>query len=145
MYFVSITDLTKCEKNVFACNLKFFLAFVFTYFCRRQYSCRARQILPLKTNEKKHHQKQHTLRPKFSFQYYQSAQNQPKSHILFHKNTDYGRPERKLPSLHGRKFTPTPKFLGMAAAYFVYHIGPFFQISLIYAFIGCPQSVQATI
>ena len=53
MYFVSITDLTKCEKNVFACNLKFFLAFVFTYFCRRQYSCRARQILPLKTNKKK--------------------------------------------------------------------------------------------
>ena len=26
--------------------------------------------------------------------------------------TDYGRPERKQPSLHGRKFTPTPKFLG---------------------------------
>ena len=23
--------------------------------------------------------------------------------------TDYGRPERKQPSLHGRKFTPTPK------------------------------------
>ena len=23
--------------------------------------------------------------------------------------TDYGRPERKKPSLHGRKFTPTPK------------------------------------
>ena len=33
--------------------------------------------------------------------------------------TDYGRPERKKPSLHGRKFTPTPKFLGMAEAYFV--------------------------
>ena len=28
------------------------------------------------------------------------------------KSTDYGRPERKKPSLHGRKFTPTPKFLG---------------------------------
>ena len=52
--------------------------------------------------------------------------------------TDYGRPERKKPSLHGQKFTPTPKFLGMVAAYFVCHIGPFFQISLIYAFIGCP-------
>ena len=39
---------------------------------------------------------------------------------------DHGRPERK--------FTPTPKFLGMAAAYFVYHIGPIFQISLTYAF-----------
>ena len=52
--------------------------------------------------------------------------------------TDYGRPERKKPSLHGRKFTPTPKFLGTAEAYFVCHIGPIFQIYLIYAFIGCP-------
>ena len=43
-------------------------------------------------------------------------------------------------SLHytAEKFTPTPKFLGMAAAYFVCHIGPFFQISWICAFIGCP-------
>ena len=55
--------------------------------------------------------------------------------------TDCGRPERKKPSLHGRKFTPTPKFLGTAKAYFVCQIGPVFQISLIYAFIGCPQSV----
>ena len=52
--------------------------------------------------------------------------------------TDYGRPERKKPSLHGRKFNPNPKFLGTAEAYFVCHIGPSFQISLIYAFIGCP-------
>ena len=37
--------------------------------------------------------------------------------------TDYGRPERKEPSLHGRKFTPTPKFLVTAEAYSVYHIG----------------------
>ena len=51
------------------------------------------------------------------------------------KGTDYGRPERKQPSLHGRKFTSTPKD-------FVCHIGPIFQISLIYAFIGCPQSVK---
>ena len=57
------------------------------------------------------------------------------------RSTDYGRPESKQPSLHGRKFNSNPKFLGMAAAYFVCHIGPFFQISLIYAFIGCPQSV----
>ena len=35
--------------------------------------------------------------------------------------TDYGRPERKKPSLHGRKFTPTPKSLGTAKAYFVCH------------------------
>ena len=35
------------------------------------------------------------------------------------------------------KFTPTTKFLGTAKAYFVCHIGPNFQISLIYAFIGC--------
>ena len=58
--------------------------------------------------------------------------------VLF---ADYGRPERKKPSLHGRKFTPTPKFLGTAEAYFVSHFGPIFQISLIYAFIGCPYSV----
>jgi hypothetical protein len=45
---------------------------------------------------------------------------------------------RKSPSLHGRKSTPTPKFLGTAKAYFVCHISPNFQISLIYAFIGCP-------
>ena len=43
-------------------------------------------------------------------------------------STDYGRPERKQPSMHGRKFNPSPKFLGMAAAYFVCHIGPIFQI-----------------
>ena len=52
--------------------------------------------------------------------------------------TDYGHPERKWPSLHGRKFTPTPKFLGTAEPDFVCHIGLIFQISLIYAFIGCP-------
>ena len=57
-------------------------------------------------------------------------------------NTDYGRPVRKSPSLHGRKFTPTPKFLGTAKAYFVCHIGPNFQISLINAFIGRPYSVN---
>ena len=51
---------------------------------------------------------------------------------------DYGRPVRKSPSLHGRKSTRTPKFLGAAEAYFVCHIGPNFQIYLIYAFIGCP-------
>ena len=56
--------------------------------------------------------------------------------------TDYGRAERKQPSLHGRKFNPNPKFLAMAAAYFVCHIGPIFQISQIYTFIGCPQSVS---
>ena len=56
-------------------------------------------------------------------------------------STDYGRPERKQPSLHGQKFNPNPKFLGMAAAYFVCHICLIFQISLIYAFIGCPQYV----
>jgi hypothetical protein len=52
--------------------------------------------------------------------------------------TDYGRPVRKLPLMNGRKSTPTPKFLGTAKAYFVCHIGPNFQIFLIYAFIGCP-------
>jgi hypothetical protein len=45
---------------------------------------------------------------------------------------------RKSPSLHGQKSAPTPKFLGMAEAYFVCPIDPNFQISLIYAFIRCP-------
>ena len=54
------------------------------------------------------------------------------------KATDYGRTERKYPSLHGRKFNPNSKFLGTAEAYFVCQIGPIFQISLICAFIGCP-------
>ena len=52
--------------------------------------------------------------------------------------TDYGRPVRKSPSLHGLKSNPNPKVLDTAEAYFVCHIGPNFQISLIYAFIGCP-------
>jgi hypothetical protein len=52
--------------------------------------------------------------------------------------TDYGRPVRKSPLLHGQKSNPNPKFLGMAEAHFVCHIGPRFQISLIYSFIGCP-------
>ena len=50
--------------------------------------------------------------------------------------TDYGRPVRKSSSLHGRKSTPNPKFLGAAEAYFVCHVSPKFQISLIYVFIG---------
>ena len=32
--------------------------------------------------------------------------------------------------------------VGTAEAYFVCNIGPNFQISLVYAFIGCPQSVH---
>ena len=48
------------------------------------------------------------------------------------------REEIGFTALHGRKFNPNPKFLGTAEAYFVCHIGPKFQISLIYAFIGCP-------
>ena len=51
--------------------------------------------------------------------------------LLLFKFTDYGRPVRKSPSLHGRKSTPTPKFLGTAEAYFVCQIGPNFQMSLI--------------
>ena len=49
--------------------------------------------------------------------------------------TDYGRPVKKSLSLHGQF---NPKFLGTAEAYFVCHIGPKFQLSLIYAFNGCP-------
>ena len=56
----------------------------------------------------------------------------------FVRDTDYGRPVRKSPSLHGRKLNHNPKFLGTAKAYFLCHFGPIFQISLIYAFIGCP-------
>ena len=55
--------------------------------------------------------------------------------------TDYGCPVRKSPLLHGQKSNPTPKLLGTAEAYFVCHIVPNFQISLIYAFNGCPSSV----
>ena len=58
--------------------------------------------------------------------------------ILMVSCTDYGSLEKKWPSLHGRKFNPNPNFLGTAEAYFVCHIGPIFQISLIYTFIGCP-------
>ena len=60
-------------------------------------------------------------------------------------NTDYGRPVMKSPSLQDQKSTPTPKFLGMAEAYLVCHINPNIQISLIYAFIGCPSSVNYSI
>ena len=59
--------------------------------------------------------------------------------IIF--STDYGHTERKQSSLHGREFNPNPKCFGTAKAYFVCHIGPIFQISLIFALIGCPQSV----
>jgi hypothetical protein len=51
--------------------------------------------------------------------------------------TDYGCPVRKWPSLQSQKSNPNPKFIGMAEAYFVCHIGIEFQISFIYAFIGC--------
>ena len=54
----------------------------------------------------------------------------------FSSVTDYGCLVRKSPWLHSRNATPTSKFL--AKAYFVCHIGPNFQISLICAFIGCP-------
>ena len=40
---------------------------------------------------------------------------------------------------------PNPKFLGTPEADFVCHIGPIFQISLVYAFIGCPQSMSQSI
>ena len=41
-------------------------------------------------------------------------------------------------ALHGGKSNPNPKFLCTAEAYLVCHISTSFQISLIYAFIGCP-------
>ena len=54
---------------------------------------------------------------------------------------DLGPPVRKLPSLYDGKSNPNPKFIGTAEAYFVCHISPKFQVSLIYALIGCPYSV----
>ena len=72
----------------------------------------------------------------FHWKMINSIATEPQDAIIM--NTDYGRPERKKPLLHGRKFTLTPKFLGTAKAYFVFHFGPICQISLIYAFIGCP-------
>ena len=67
----------------------------------------------------------------------------PKIHSNFQifrhgQSTDYGHPVKKSPSLHDRKSTPTSKSLGTAEAYFVCRISPNFQISLVYAFIGCP-------
>ena len=52
-----------------------------------------------------------------------SSQQILMEHKFIHRGTDYGRPERKQPSLHGQKFNPNPKFLGTAEAYFVCHIG----------------------
>ena len=45
-------------------------------------------------------------------------QNLPKMPI----NKDYKRPGTKQLLLHGLKFNPNPKFLGMAEAYFTCHI-----------------------
>ena len=73
-------------------------------------------------------------RLEFFNDYYSFFHYLPKSYLT---NTDYGRPVRKSPSLNGRKSTPTPKFLGTPEAYFVCHISPNFQISMIYALIGC--------
>ena len=51
-------------------------------------------------------------------------------------------PIEESPSLHGQKSTPTPKFLGTTKAYFVWDIGPNFQI---YAFIRCPCSHRSVV
>ena len=74
----------------------------------------------------------------FLIQCFECAQYLFAPSLMAFQNTDYGRPVRKSPSLHGWKSTPTPKFLGSGEAYFVCHIGPNFHISLIHAFIGCP-------
>ena len=50
-------------------------------------------------------------------------------------------PRAEIASTARPKLNPNPNFLGTAEAYFVCHIGPIFQISLIYAFIGCLQSM----
>ena len=74
-----------------------------------------------------------------------SSENKLSPQQATNTTTDYGRPVRKSPSLHGRKSNPNSKFLGTAEAYFVSHISPNFQFSLIYVFIGCPLSVNTTI
>ena len=51
------------------------------------------------------------------------------------KQWDESDESRNTDARQGRKSTPTPKFLGTPEAYFVCHIIPNFQISLIYAFI----------
>ena len=53
---------------------------------------------------------------------------------IFFASTDYGRPVKKLPSLHGQKSNPNPKFIDTAEAYFVCPISSKSQISLSYAF-----------
>ena len=53
-----------------------------------------------------------------------------------------GSPDRKLPLQHRQKLNPNPKFIVTAGAYFVYHINSNVHVSLIYAFIECPQSVE---
>jgi hypothetical protein len=57
-------------------------------------------------------------------------------------STEYRHPVRKWPSLLGRKTNPNPKFIVMTETYFVCRIGPYFQVSLNYAFIAlgvrCP-------
>ena len=53
--------------------------------------------------------------------------------------TDYGHTVRKLPSLHGRKSNPNPKFLGTAEAYFVCRpkISDFFHLCLHWVSVVC--------
>jgi hypothetical protein len=68
--------------------------------------------------------------------------------FLFCQSINYERPVRELPSLHGRKFTPIPKFLGTEEAYFVCHIGPNFQISfdlcLHWVFVVCVSELNTS-
>ena len=64
------------------------------------------------------------------------SKNSQKTVLVFSLCHGLRTPVRKSPQLHGQKSTPT--FLDTAKSCFVCHIGPNFQISLIYAFIGCP-------
>ena len=76
----------------------------------------------------------------FDLEFRETLQNFSSFRQIFRRRFSMGNKScpNELPSLHGKKSFPTPKFLGMAEACFVCHIGPNFQISLIYAFIGCP-------
>ena len=53
-------------------------------------------------------------------------------------------PREEIAYTARQKLNPNPKSSGTNEAYFGCHIGPIFQISLIYASIACPQSVRET-
>ena len=62
----------------------------------------------------------------------------PKEKLPHRHGLQMPREEIAFTALHSLILNPNPKFSGTVKAYFVFHICQNFQISLIYAFIGCP-------